>query len=1360
MARVFISYARTDSRFAIDFRTWLKAAGHEVFLDQDVDDGIRAGTDWQERLHERLRWADAVVCVVSAASVASTWCVFEVSTAMSLGTRILPVVLESGVRHPLLTRLQHVAFDHDMEQSRAQLAADLRVIDAGGGGGWPDDRSPFPGLRPFDVDQHRVFFGRGPEIRRLVTVLRSPAERADPGVVLVEGPSGCGKSSLVRAGLVPAMTAEPGWWVLAPMKPGADPVAALVRELAGGLQAVGRDIAPAEVRDQVRRDGLVAVVDELLSSAPGARRTRLLVVVDQLEEILTQTPAEERARFARLLAPALSGGVQVVATLRTEFQDPIRSSPELAELPLCARPFAVRPMTREALPAVITEPARRAGITVDDGLAARLVADTAGGEALPLLAYTLEQLADGVERGGRLLMSRYEQLGGVQGTLSRQADAALAEAVAAGARDRDAVLRGVLQLVTVDDEGHPARRRLPRSELPDELWAEWTPFATRRLLTTGADGGVDVVEVAHEAFLSAWPPLAGLISDNATALRARSRVEQAAAEWVAQLRPRRRLWTGDQLAAARSDTGARLVAPAAGGRPAGAGSRWARRRRMVTDKVPTSASAREFLHAGVRRDRFLRGRVTTGLAALSVLAVAAAVVAGVQLDVATSRQRQVTAQSLLSQARSAVSTDPRAALRLAAAAHRLDPAPPTDDALSQLLTATPYLATLTSGSAVKAVAFAPEGDTVATGGTDNAVTFWDVRDTTRPGRRTTTATAHGGALRSMAFSPDGHTVDVCTDDGTVVHVSAQEPSGPSPAGRPPLDRWSRKVVSPDGLLMAATGPDDSVTVFDVRDPLRPRQLGTVPIGGPSSGYALAFSHDDRTVAVGDGAGSVIVFDVGDPARPRRLAPLPGGLGGSVQTLAFSPDGRILGAGGFDDTVALWDVHDASRLQLAGPAPTSSAGWVTAMAFSPDGQTLATGSSDKTAVLWDLRDPGRYRLRGPTLTGHADEVTSMAFSPDGQTLATGSDDKTVILWDVRDPRRYQVRGSALTGRTVGVAAAAFAHDGRTLATVGGGGTFLWDVRNPDRPQRLGSLSDAAGSARSVAFFPDGRTLVTSNAADDYHPQQGFVWDTADLRWPRRLDSSSPAGIDDVGPANLSPDGRLMATGSTVTPLVLWDVRDRTRPRPLELPANDHVASPGLAFSPDARILVAGTSGDSVTVWDTGDPDGVRLLTSPQTGPLASAAFSPDGHYLATAGGDNSALLWDMRDPARPRILGSPLAGHTGTVNAVAFSPDGRTLATVSDDQTVLLWDVRDPSRPQHLGSPLTGHAGRVRTAAFSPDGQTLATGGADDTVILWDVAGLVDTRDHAAEIVCARSGGGLAEPDWTRTVDLPYEPSCP
>jgi hypothetical protein len=72
VARVFISYASKDLALAQEVRRWLVEAGHEVFLGHDPRDGIAVGEQWRFRLNERLRWADAVICVVTSAALAST----------------------------------------------------------------------------------------------------------------------------------------------------------------------------------------------------------------------------------------------------------------------------------------------------------------------------------------------------------------------------------------------------------------------------------------------------------------------------------------------------------------------------------------------------------------------------------------------------------------------------------------------------------------------------------------------------------------------------------------------------------------------------------------------------------------------------------------------------------------------------------------------------------------------------------------------------------------------------------------------------------------------------------------------------------------------------------------------------------------------------------------------------------------------------------------------------------------------------------------------------------------------------------------------------------------------------------------
>ena len=704
MARVFVSHASADLPLASEWHRWLTADGHEVFLDHDLRDGIVLGEEWQPRLHERLRWADAVVCVLTAAYRRSTWCAAEVGIAQAHGSRLLPLLAERGAEHPLLPpgRYQYADLAGNTAAARAALGETLRRVDAAGGRGWPDDRSPFPGLRPFEPELHRVFFGRHVEVASLADLLRSPATSADGAMVLVVGPSGCGKSSLVRGGLLPVMASEQGWETLPPMVPGADPIGGLARAVAVAAKRLEISWTVREVREQLGHNGGLAVLADELVAARGGRM-RYLLVVDQFEELLTLTTPEVRERFADLLRTALTTPLQVVATLRADFLGPLLGNGELADLP--ARSFMLRPLARSALPGVIEGPARLAGIGVDDELVSRLVADTGAGDALPLLAFTLAQLADGVARGGQLSAARYEQLGGVRGALIGQSDAALADALAAGGRTREQVIAGLLRLVTVDEQGRPIRSRAHRDELPAPVRDELDAFVARRLLTTDTDDdGRVVLGVAHEAFLSAWPPLAEAITTAASALRTRRAVEFAAAEWDDSGRPADQLWERGQLSAAVAGTSAHIqrtspsnpvrLAESPSESPPPARSNRRRKRVLVTDQVELSSRAREFLFRSIRRDRSRRRRAITVLSVLLVLAMTAAGIAVVQQQNAKQHLEVATARQLISEAETVIDDDPRTALQLGMAAQRIYDSVETRASLVTSLLSTHYAATL------------------------------------------------------------------------------------------------------------------------------------------------------------------------------------------------------------------------------------------------------------------------------------------------------------------------------------------------------------------------------------------------------------------------------------------------------------------------------------------------------------------------------------------------------------------------------------------------------------------------------------------------------------------------------------------
>ncbi|HEX2298971.1 MAG TPA: TIR domain-containing protein, partial [Pseudonocardiaceae bacterium] len=428
MASVFVSHSSQDRAATEWMVARLRAAGFAaLFVDFDPEQGIPAGRNWERDLYAQLRKTDAVVFLASAASVASQWCFAELSLARALGRPVFPVRLQPEVDLPLLAHLQWTDLT-DSEPGLARLLAGLNSagLDPADSFPWDPVRSPYPGLVPFAPEDAAVFFGRQPETGRLVELLTPTLQRGPGRFVAVIGPSGSGKSSLLHAGLLPRLARMPEQWLVVPsLRPGRQPTAALAGTLGRAFAARGHRRPAEEVAAALERGsaGLVELAGELADLAGnGAGRPGVLVVVDQAEELLTRTGAHEQQAFLQLLGGALheDSPVWAVATVRSEF---LSTAPDRAGLAEAVDdPLVIEPLSRNRLAEVIARPAQRAGLEFAPGLIERMVEDTAGGDALPLLGYTLHELYQRTGRDGTITAANYDAVGGVIGALRHRAD--------------------------------------------------------------------------------------------------------------------------------------------------------------------------------------------------------------------------------------------------------------------------------------------------------------------------------------------------------------------------------------------------------------------------------------------------------------------------------------------------------------------------------------------------------------------------------------------------------------------------------------------------------------------------------------------------------------------------------------------------------------------------------------------------------------------------------------------------------------------------------------------------------------------------------------------------------------------------
>ena len=1218
----------------------------------------------------------------------------------------------------------------------------------------PPDRStnPYRGLEPYRAEHRRLFFGRDRVITQLTEQVTAQS------FTVVTGPSGVGKSSVMQAGLLPRLQeAEPAWHVAGPVRLRLDPIRALLDACRG--------VPGFECRDEHE------LVSSVIAWCAGGDQRRLVIAIDQFEELVTLAPERARERATQILAELFERShprLRIVVTVRSDYE------PHFAERFGAARwengRFPIKPMSRDELEQVVERPAAESALELEHpadgpGLTQLIVDEVIympGG--LPLLSFMLselylEYLQRHTEEGATartLTLADRKKLGGVAGTLKRRADR-----VHAGlGEDERRSLRRLLVRMVATERGDMVRRPVELDDLAygDEgeskrIRAVAELFVDARLLVRAGN----VVEPAHDALLSGWPLVRECLDDVNFELRAK--VAAAAQRWRHGGRATYDLWDRDP--------------------------NLPRAREAQRDRLCFNRNEDEFLRQSARRRRVRITSLIGGISSAFVLIGVAALIALQQRDVARTEQQRTQARLLAATAeRLASANDPRATVSAALVALeslRMLPSAEADAVLrstAELLSITPQpwrdeswkrgYTVVGNGSGridvwlesngsiafddglgakpvsiapVDELAISPDGRRLAIVRGSQVRTYLDWRS-----RPTLERSYETNGVQHIRFAPSGNYFIVNGRD--VEHLfdvrSTEEV------------KWfqmeqaaARIIVSPDdrwvASLEAVPPPRRKDTALaDARD--RNREGYRAHVWDMAAQQQVVFPEQDQVfapvafsprreyIALGYIETDHVAMGVWTlEATPRKVF---------TQTEPYMKEdpARValdppwLAVGTMFGEVYVWNFDDR-RLVLSAPTMTTAASedMIEALDFSDQQLAVVTRAGAKADAERYLRlwkrdtdsDTWIERARGPL--------------PPSQVIQLKAGWYHVWLRRDHTAGAFEIEGDGLWHDSSVGTDLAFAPDSRRLVIQRprGDRPWLFEVRDTQTGRSSGPAIEVPPHAGVLAIAPDGES-VSAHTADAVIRYS--------LRSGQRLGEFAVDQFDLASSADGTRAFLMKSYGDQVTVVDLTNLKELSK---WSLGKRKRTVKSKVIEAD--RVVIGYDNGDVDVLTDTG-----QLITSIDGG----GGFEAESMETALSGDGRVFARSDQRYLRLYRLL-----PHGAEPMATIDIPRGIANLTLNRRGTLVAAAVNttaDGPRPIRVWRTDTGalHASTaprrgLRRIAMSPDDRYLAA--ASDS----DVRVIPLRSDELVDLVCRRLPRNLTDNEWRVYVDVgPRRRTCP
>lgn len=986
----------------------------------------------------------------------------------------------------------------------------------------PRADNPFPGLRPFSIDECHLFFGREGQTDEILVKL------AKNRFVTVLGYSGSGKSSLMYCGLVPVlyggfMTQAGPHWVAIISRPGASPISNLTEAIVDYLlereriKDEDRNIHRAIINSVLRSgpDGLVEVT-KFIQSTPDEN---VFFLIDQFEEIFryrenegTDESQNEAQLYVNLILTAVGQNrlpIYSALTMRSDFIGNCSVFPSLTEL-INQSNYLVPQMTREQKKMVIEGPVAVGGGKITRRLVKRLLMDVGNDQdQLPILQHALMRTWDywvqNREPAEPLDIRHYAAIGRIHEALSQHANEAYDELNSKQKGIAEILFKNITEK-SQDNKGmrRPARlglvTELAEAEEEDVIFViDHFRKRGRSFLMPAANVPLhsdSMIELSHESLMRIWKRLNTWVDEEFDSAQMYKRLSDAAAMYQIG---KTGLWRPPDLQLALNWQKKQ--------RPT---REWAQRYDETFERaIVFLDTSRITYEAELKNQEMMQRRVLKRTRATAVIlgtafviAVALFVYSYIQKIAADSQrvfaeEKRIEAED---QRKIAEENRQKAEQQTRLAEQREQQITEANARLERTLTELQNALRETSIARAEAER--------------NLIAANVARDTAEVQRgkaqtqytRAENALAEANRLLMLTVAQNLATKSVQeVDDQNLAGLLAMQ--GYHFHTRHKGDTYDPYIY--EGLYTALTKLNGSLSYNAIRTPGPPhvhikslevsrknnsfytsgvdgriligdyRNLASMPTGlyNPYPSKAIALSKNEKYLVNGSDSTYLQVYELGgNTSRPMLLVK---DLGGSTNDIEFLPDDSGLIVSSSDGSISRVNhlTGDVKRI-LALPYELKS------IAISGDGRTLAGATWNGQLVIVDLLKNSSSILVDDNTT----RILSVKFSPDGKTLAIGVDDKVnkrglVRLYDLKTKEMRQ-----LGGHKAGVNDVEFSPDGKLLASAGADKRLLlWILENPeDLPI---TMDNNNGFIWDIAFTPGSEYLLAACSESEIR-----VWPT--------------------------------------------------------------------------------------------------------------------------------------------------------------------------------------------------------------------------------------------------------------------------